>query len=105
MGLPHENAILCDTKGVIYQGRTEGMNQWKSAHAVKTKARTLAQALEGADVFFGLSAKGAVTKDMVKSMAARPIIFAMANPDPEITAEEVAEVRDDAIIATGRRDD
>ena len=89
---------------MIYQGRTEGMNQWKSAHAVKTKARTLAEALEGADVFFGLSAKGAVTKDMVKSMAAKPIIFAMANPDPEITAEEVAEVRDDAIMATGRSD-
>ena len=90
IGFRPENLILCDTKGVIYQGRTEGMNQWKSAHAVKTKARTLAEALEGADVFFGLSAKGAVTKDMVKSMAAKPIIFAMANPDPEITAEEVA---------------
>jgi malate dehydrogenase (oxaloacetate-decarboxylating)(NADP+) len=103
-GFKPENLILCDTKGVIYQGRTEGMNQWKSAHAVKTKARTLAEALDGADVFFGLSAKGAVTKDMVKSMAAKPIIFAMANPDPEITAEEVAEVRDDAIMATGRSD-
>jgi malate dehydrogenase (oxaloacetate-decarboxylating)(NADP+) len=103
-GFRHENLILCDTKGVIYQGRTEGMNQWKSAHAVKTKARTLAEALDGADVFFGLSAKGAVTKDMVKSMADKPIIFAMANPDPEITAEEVAEVRDDAIMATGRSD-
>jgi malate dehydrogenase (oxaloacetate-decarboxylating)(NADP+) len=89
MGMPHENAILCDTKGVIYQGRTEGMNQWKSAHAVRTKARTLAEAMEGADVFFGLSVKGAVTKDMVKSMAAKPIIFAMANPDPEITPEDV----------------
>src|SRR5665213_1769623 len=104
MGMPHENAILVDTKGVIYQGRTEGMNQWKSAHAVRTKARTLEEAMEGADVFFGLSVKGAVTKDMVKSMAAKPIIFAMANPDPEITAEEVAEVRDDAIMATGRSD-
>ncbi|MGI8525955.1 MAG: NADP-dependent malic enzyme [Pseudolabrys sp.] len=104
IGFRHENLILCDTKGVIYQGRTEGMNQWKSAHAAKTKARTLAEALIGADVFFGLSAKGAVTKDMVKSMAAKPIIFAMANPDPEITAEEVAEVRDDAIMATGRSD-
>ena len=103
-GFRPENLILCDTKGVIYQGRTEGMNQWKSAHAVKTKARTLAEALDGADVFFGLSAKGAVTKDMVKSMADKPIIFAMANPDPEITAEEVAEVRDDAIMATGRSD-
>src|SRR6478752_6029360 len=104
MGLPHENAILCDTKGVIWQGRTEGMNQWKSAHAVRTKARTLKEAMAGADVFFGLSVKGAVTKDMVKSMADKPIIFAMANPDPEITAEEVAEVRDDAIMATGRSD-
>src|SRR5271156_1895668 len=104
MGMPHENAILVDTKGVIYQGRTEGMNQWKSAHAVRTKARSLKDAMEGADVFFGLSVKGAVTKEMVKSMAAKPIIFAMANPDPEITAEEVAEVRDDAIMATGRSD-
>src|SRR5687767_2163150 len=103
-GFRPENLVLCDTKGVIYQGRTEGMNQWKSAHAVKTKARSLAEALDGADVFFGLSAKGAVTKDMVKSMADKPIIFAMANPDPEITAEEVAEVRDDAIMATGRSD-
>jgi malate dehydrogenase (oxaloacetate-decarboxylating)(NADP+) len=104
IGFPRDNLILCDTKGVIYQGRTDGMNQWKSAHAVQTKARTLAEALVGADVFFGLSAKGAVTKDMVKSMADKPIIFAMANPDPEITAEEVAEVRDDAIMATGRSD-
>jgi malate dehydrogenase (oxaloacetate-decarboxylating)(NADP+) len=104
IGFRHENLILCDTKGVIYQGRTEGMNQWKSAHAVKTSARTLADALKGADVFYGLSAKGAVTKDMVASMADKPIIFAMANPDPEITAEEVAEVRDDAIMATGRSD-
>ncbi|SKA06924.1 allosteric NADP-dependent malic enzyme [Enhydrobacter aerosaccus] len=104
MGLPHENAILCDTKGVIYQGRTEGMNQWKSAHAVRTKARTLAEAMKGADVFFGLSAKGAVTKDMVKSMADKPIIFAMANPDPEITPEDVKAVRGDAIMATGRSD-
>jgi malate dehydrogenase (oxaloacetate-decarboxylating)(NADP+) len=104
IGFPRDNLILCDTKGVIYQGRTDGMNQWKSAHAAQTKARTLAEALVGADVFFGLSAKGAVTKDMVKSMADKPIIFAMANPDPEITAEEVAEVRDDAIMATGRSD-
>ena len=104
IGFPKENLILCDTKGVIYQGRTDGMNQWKSAHAVQTKARTLAEALVGADVFFGLSAKGAVTTEMVKSMADKPIIFAMANPDPEITAEEVAEVRDDAIMATGRSD-
>ena len=104
MGLPHENAILCDTKGVIWQGRTEGMNQWKSAHAVRTKARTLEEAMKGADVFFGLSVKGAVTKAMVKSMADKPIIFAMANPDPEITPEDVRSVRKDAIIATGRSD-
>jgi malate dehydrogenase (oxaloacetate-decarboxylating)(NADP+) len=104
IGFPQDNLILCDTKGVIYQGRTEGMNQWKSAHAAKTSARTLDEAMKGADVFFGLSVKGAVTKEMVKSMARKPIIFAMANPDPEITAEEVAEVRDDAIMATGRSD-
>jgi malate dehydrogenase (oxaloacetate-decarboxylating)(NADP+) len=104
IGFTPDNLILCDTKGVIYQGRTEGMNQWKSGYAVKTSARSLADALAGADVFYGLSAKGAVTKDMVKSMADKPIIFAMANPDPEITAEEVAEVRDDAIMATGRSD-
>ncbi|HEY4167342.1 MAG TPA: NADP-dependent malic enzyme, partial [Reyranella sp.] len=104
MGLPHENAILVDTKGVIWQGRTEGMNQWKSAHAVRTKARTLKDAMEGADVFFGLSVKGAVTKDMVRSMADKPIIFAMANPDPEITPEDARAARPDAIIATGRSD-
>jgi len=104
IGFAPENLILCDTKGVIYQGRTDGMNQWKSGYAVKTKARTLAEALEGADVFYGLSAKGAMTKAMVKSMADKPIIFAMANPDPEITVEEVAEIRDDAIMATGRSD-
>ena len=104
IGFSANNVILCDTKGVIYQGRTDGMNQWKSAHAAKTSARTLADALKGADVFFGVSAKGAVTQDMVKSMAPNPIIFAMANPDPEITAEEVAAVRDDAIMATGRSD-
>jgi len=104
IGFKPENLILCDTKGVIFQGRTDGMNQWKSAYAVKTPARTLEQALKGADVFFGLSVKGAVTKEMVKSMADKPIIFAMANPDPEITVEEVAEVRDDAIMATGRSD-
>ena len=104
MGLPGDQVILCDTKGVIYQGRTESMNQWKSAHAAPTKARTLAEAIEGADVFFGLSAKGAMTKAMVKAMADKPIIFAMANPDPEITPEEVREVRSDAIIATGRSD-
>jgi malate dehydrogenase (oxaloacetate-decarboxylating)(NADP+) len=104
IGFRPDNLILCDTKGVIYQGRTEGMNQWKSAYAIKTDKRTLEEAMAGADVLFGLSVKGAVTKEMVKSMAAKPIIFAMANPDPEITAEEVAEVRDDAIMATGRSD-
>jgi malate dehydrogenase (oxaloacetate-decarboxylating)(NADP+) len=104
IGFRPENLILCDTKGVIYEGRKDGMNQWKSAYAIKTKTRTLTEALIDADVFFGLSAKGAVTKEMVKYMAPRPIIFAMANPDPEITVEEVAEVRDDAIMATGRSD-
>ncbi len=104
LGMPHDNVILCDTKGVVYQGRTEGMNQWKSAHAVATEKRTLAEAMEGADVFFGVSVKGALTDEMVRSMAANPIIFAMANPDPEIAPEEVAAVRDDAIMATGRSD-
>src|SRR5271154_4114252 len=104
IGFRPENLILCDTKGVIYEGRKDGMNQWKSAYAVKTSARTLEQALIDADVFFGLSAKGAVTQDMVKMMAPQPIIFAMANPDPEITPEEVAAVRTDAIMATGRSD-
>ena len=104
MGFAPENVTLCDTKGVVYQGRAEGMNQWKSAHTVRTDARTLAQALEGADVFFGLSVKGALTPVMVQSMAKNPIIFAMANPDPEITPEEVAEIRTDAIMATGRSD-
>jgi malate dehydrogenase (oxaloacetate-decarboxylating)(NADP+) len=104
MGLRPEHVILCDTKGVVYQGRTEGMNQWKSAHAANTKARTLAQAMEGTDCFFGLSVKGALTQDMVRSMAHKPIIFAMANPDPEITPEEARAVSPDAIIATGRSD-
>ncbi|KAJ0338079.1 hypothetical protein COL154_014274, partial [Colletotrichum chrysophilum] len=104
MGFAPENITLCDTKGVVYQGRSEGMNQWKSAHAVKTDARTLADAVKGADVLFGLSVKGALTDDMVRSMADNPIIFAMANPDPEITPEEVAAIRDDAIMATGRSD-
>ena len=104
IGFKPDNLVLCDTKGVIYQGRTDGMNQWKSGYAVKTSARTLAEALEGADVAFGLSVKGAFSKDMIKSMAEKPIIFALANPDPEITAEEVAAVRDDAIMATGRSD-
>ena len=104
MGVKHENVIMCDSKGVIYQGRTEGMNQWKSAHAVKTDARTLTEAMVGADVFLGLSVKGAVNQEMVASMADKPIIFAMANPDPEITPDDVKEVRSDAIIATGRSD-
>jgi len=104
MGFAPNNVILCDTKGVVYKGREEGMNQWKSAHAVETKARTLAEALDGADVVFGLSAKGALTPEMIASMAPNPIIFAMANPDPEILPEEVAAIRDDAIMATGRSD-
>src|SRR5690606_1250347 len=104
MGFSPENVILCDTKGVIYQGREEGMNQWKSAHAVKTDRRTLAEALDGADVVFGLSAKGAFSEEMIRAVAPRPISFAMANPDPEITPEEVARIRDDAIVATGRSD-
>src|ERR671921_2511636 len=104
LGLRPGNIILCDTKGVVYQGRSEGMNQWKSAHAAATSARTLADALNGADAVFGLSAKGAFTDEMIRSMAPNPIIFAMANPDPEITPEEVARIRDDVIIATGRSD-
>jgi malate dehydrogenase (oxaloacetate-decarboxylating)(NADP+) len=104
MGLPNANAILCDTKGVIYRGRTAGMNQWKSAHAVETDARTLEDAVKGSDVFLGLSAKGAMTQDMVSTMKKAPIIFAMANPDPEITPEDVKAVRPDAIVATGRSD-
>ena len=104
MGALQDNCIMCDTKGVIYQGRTEGMNQWKSAHAARTDARTLEQAMVGADVFLGVSAKGAVTPAMVASMGDNPVIFAMANPDPEITPEEAQSVRADAIVATGRSD-
>jgi malate dehydrogenase (oxaloacetate-decarboxylating)(NADP+) len=104
MGVRHENVIAVDSKGVIYRGRANDMNQWKSAHAVDTDARTLTEALQGADVFFGLSVKGAVTQDMIKVMAPRPIIFAMANPDPEILPEDVLAVRPDAIVATGRSD-
>ncbi len=104
MGARHENCIMCDTKGVIYQGRTEGMNQWKSAHAVKTDLRMLEEAMDGADVFLGVSAKGAVTPAMVEKMAPNPVIFAMANPDPEITPEVAHAVREDAIVATGRSD-
>ena len=104
MGVPAGNVIMCDSKGVIYKGRTEGMNQWKSAHAVETEDRTLADAMRGADVFMGLSVKGALTPDMVRSMAPNPIIFAMANPDPEITPDEAHAVRPDCIVATGRSD-
>lgn len=104
MGVQKKNIILCDTKGVIYKGRKDGLNQWKSAYQSDTDARTLEDALVGADAFFGLSVKGAVTTKMVASMAERPIIFAMANPDPEITPEDVQSVRTDAIVATGRSD-
>ncbi len=104
MGARHDNCIMCDTKGVIFQGRTEGMNQWKSAHAANTPARSLEEAMVDCDVFLGVSAKGAVTQDMVKSMADNPVIFAMANPDPEITPEDAHAVRPDAIVATGRSD-
>jgi len=104
MGMRPEHVTLCDTKGVVYQGRTEGMNQWKSGHAIATKARTLTEAIEGCDAFFGLSIKGALTQDMVRKMADKPIIFAMANPDPEITPEEARAASPHAIIATGRSD-
>ena len=104
MGLKRENLYMCDSKGVIYQGRTEGMNKYKEMFAVDTKDRTIADAMKNADAFIGCSAKGVINKDMVKSMAKNPIIFAMANPDPEISPEEVAEVRSDAIMATGRSD-
>ncbi len=102
-GVPQKNITMIDRKGVIYQGRSN-LNQWKSSHAIKTKDRTLDDAINNADVFLGLSAKGALTKQMVKKMAKNPIIFACANPDPEITPEEIEEVRTDAIIATGRSD-
>jgi malate dehydrogenase (oxaloacetate-decarboxylating)(NADP+) len=104
LGVKKENVLMCDSKGVIFKGRTDGMNKYKDFFANETKARTLADAMKDADCFVGCSAKGLVSKDMVKSMAKNPIIFAMANPDPEITPEEVAEVRDDAIMATGRSD-
>jgi malate dehydrogenase (oxaloacetate-decarboxylating)(NADP+) len=104
MGVPHENIILTDSKGVIYKGRKEGMNKWKEKHAIDTKSRTLAEAMKGADIVIGLSVKGLITPEMVKSMNKNPIIFALANPDPEITPEEVKKVRSDAIIATGRSD-
>ena len=104
LGVKKENAIVLDSRGVVYQGRQEYMDQWKAPHAVKTEKRTLSEAMKGADVFLGLSVAGIVTKEMVKSMAKNPIIFAMANPDPEITPEEIKEARSDAIIATGRSD-
>ncbi len=104
MGASADRVIMCDTKGVIYQGRTERMDQWKSAHAAKTDHRTLTEALQGADIFLGLSAAGALTQDMIKGMAKDPIIFAMANPDPEISPPDAKAVRPDAIVATGRSD-
>jgi len=104
MGVPHENVILCDREGVIYQGREKGMNQWKSAHAVPTEARSLADAIDGADIFLGLSVAGALTPEMLKKMADQPIVFAMANPDPEIMPDIAKKARKDAIIATGRSD-
>ena len=100
-GVPQKNITMIDRQGVIFRGR-ENLNQWKSSHAIETKDRDLNDAIKNADVFLGLSAKGALTKDMVKRMAKNPIIFACANPDHEITPEEIEEVRDDAIIATGR---
>ena len=103
MGVKHESALLCDSKGVIHPGR-DGLNQWKAAHAVETDRRTLAEAVDGADCFLGLSVAGALTQDMVKTMGKDPIIFAMANPDPEISPEDARAVREDAIIATGRSD-
>jgi malate dehydrogenase (oxaloacetate-decarboxylating)(NADP+) len=103
-GVPDDNIILSDSRGVVYKGRKKGMNFWKEKHAVITSARTLNDAMKGADVLVGLSVKGAVSKKMVESMAKQPIIFALANPDPEIKPEEIKEVRDDAIIATGRSD-
>ncbi|MBT0652897.1 NADP-dependent malic enzyme [Geomobilimonas luticola] len=104
LGVKHENLIMCDTKGVIYKGRTEGMNKYKERFAVDTPFRTLEEAADGADVMYGLSSKGAFTPEMVRKMAVNPIIFAMANPDPEITPEEAYAVRGDVLIATGRSD-
>jgi malate dehydrogenase (oxaloacetate-decarboxylating)(NADP+) len=104
MGMPHENVVMCDSSGVIYQGREDGMNQWKSAHAAKTKARTLAEAMDGTDVFFGLSSKDCVTSKMVAGMANKPVVFAMANPDPEITPDKARRACPDVIVATGRSD-
>jgi malate dehydrogenase (oxaloacetate-decarboxylating)(NADP+) len=104
LGVPRDNILLCDTRGVIHAGRQEGMNPYKQEFAIETKARGLADALRGADVFVGLSRAGTVDQAMVESMAPKPLVFAMANPDPEITPDEVREVRDDAVMATGRSD-
>ena len=104
MGLPHENAILCDSKGPIYIGRDKNINQWKAAHAVDTDVRSLADAIKGSDIFLGLSVKDALTKEMLETMNKDPIVFAMANPDPEIDPKLAKEVRPDCIIATGRSD-
>ncbi|MEN2792670.1 phosphate acyltransferase [Sphingomonas oligophenolica] len=104
MGLPHDQLLMCDRTGVIWQGREHDMNQWKSAHAVKTDRRTLEEALDGADVFLGLSAAGALPAELLMKMAPKPIIFAMANPDPEITPPDAKRARPDVIIATGRSD-
>jgi malate dehydrogenase (oxaloacetate-decarboxylating)(NADP+) len=102
LGVKHENIIFCDTKGVVFKGRTEAMNKYKERFAQQTARRTLAEAMQGADVFMGLSVKGEVTADMLRSMAPDPIVFAMANPDPEITYEEAKACRSDIIMATGR---
>jgi malate dehydrogenase (oxaloacetate-decarboxylating)(NADP+) len=104
LGVPVENILMCDSHGVIFEGRSAAINRYKAEFAHKTQARTLADAMAGADVFCGLSQAGLVTADMVRSMAPNPVIFAMANPDPEIRPEQVAEVRDDVIMATGRSD-
>lgn len=104
LGVKRENLTMCDSKGVIYKDRKEGMNKYKDEFAIKTENRTLADAMKNADAFMGVSARGVLTKEMVKTMAPGPIIFAMANPEPEIYPHEVAEVRDDAIMATGRSD-
>src|SRR3546814_17667283 len=102
MGVSHDSVLLCDTLGVIYHGRGDGMNQWKSAHAVDTERRTLDEAMAGADVCIGLSVKGAFTPAMIGSMAAPPLVFAMANPDPDIPPEEIAAARHDAKVPPRR---
>jgi malate dehydrogenase (oxaloacetate-decarboxylating)(NADP+) len=102
-GVPNENIVMLDRKGVLYRGR-DNLDQWKSAHAIDTKLRALKDAIKGADVFLGLSTKNVLSKDMIKTMAKNPIVFALANPDPEINPEDVHEARDDAIVATGRSD-